>query len=90
MFPIGFLAEVVIGFFVEMLGYGIARLVIPIVSFGKIKLDPVSSENDAYNWLGYRYEGDRIVLGPTAAGLIGILIFMAAIVALLFSIIEPQ
>lgn len=90
MFPIGFLAEIVIGFFVEMLGYGIARVIIPLITFGSVKIDPVSSSSENYNWLGYRKDAKHIILGPTAAGVLGILIFIVAVALALVSIIEPQ
>ena len=90
MFPIGFLAEIVIGFFVEMLGYGIARLIIPLITFGKVKIDTISTSSENYNWLGYRKDAEHIILGPTTAGVLGVLIFIAAIVSAIFSIIEPQ
>jgi hypothetical protein len=89
MFPVGFLAEVLIGVLIEMLGYGIARLIIPLLTFGTVRLDPLSASSEHYNWLGYRRDGARMVLGPTTAGLIGILIFIGAVIALVFGMIEP-
>lgn len=90
MFPIVFLAEIVIGFFVELLGYGIARVIIPLITLGRVKIDPVSSSSENYNWLGYRKDAKHIILGPTAAGVLGILIFTVAVALALVSIIEPQ
>lgn len=90
MFPLGFLIEIFVSFLIEMLGYGIARITIPFITLGKVRVDPPSSSSNAYNWLGYRKAGTRTMLSPTSAGFIGILIFIALIVALLFALIEPQ
>ena len=67
-------------------GYAIARLILPIISFGKVQ---VSSFLDSrkFNLFGYRYREDgRLEVEATFATLIGLLVFCAGFMAVLFFI----
>jgi hypothetical protein len=55
------------------IGYSVARLVLPLVSFGKLEVLPLESPDSS--WLGYRRNGSGYVeIDPTPAGGIGLVI----------------
>lgn len=77
-----FLLEYVFG----MVGYAVARLALPIVSFGKVHVAPLAPCTGGFNLIGYRRnQSGRIEIEPTAAALVGLVmcIFMAFVLALL-------
>ncbi|MGJ4946437.1 hypothetical protein ACQR1W_38180 [Bradyrhizobium sp. HKCCYLS1011] len=62
---------------IEAVGYTIARLVLPLVSFGRVHVQPLSSAQKNFNVLGYRSDGTgHIEIECTVAGFIGFLIFL--------------
>lgn len=64
------------------IGYGTARLMLPLVSFGKLRAEPLYDWEHEFNWLSCRRRGDgKIEVESTVAGAIGLLIdfiFLAA------------
>ncbi|HAR17412.1 hypothetical protein JQ559_00920 [Bradyrhizobium viridifuturi] len=66
-------------------GYAVARLVLPLVSFGKVRAAPF--ESDGFNWFGWRRnEVGCLEIKATLAALVGLLICCAGLaVALYFS-----
>lgn len=69
-----------------LLGYAIALLVLPIVSFGKVRVGSFL-DSHKFNWLGYRYREDgRLEIEGTFATLIGLLVFCAGFMLGLFFI----
>lgn len=69
-----------------LLGYAVARLVLPIISFGKVRVGSFL-ESHKFNWLGYRYRQDGCLeVEATFATLIGLLVFCAGLMVFLFVI----
>ncbi|WP_298273324.1 hypothetical protein [uncultured Bradyrhizobium sp.] len=67
-----------------LIGYSIARVLLPIVSSGKIQVSPFL-DSRKFNWLGYRYSDDgRVEIEATLATLIGLLCFCAGLMTILF------
>jgi len=85
---LAWITEVLIYDILELLvlvvGHGIARLVLPLLSVRRIQVRPLLAGPPArFNLLGYRRLGSgRIEIERTAAGLIGLLIGLAACVAI--------
>jgi hypothetical protein len=64
-------------------GYVIARVVLPLVSFGKVRVGPVGSIG--FNWLGCRRNGVGVLeIAPMFAALIGLLVFCSGFVMALY------
>ncbi|WJR76497.1 hypothetical protein [Bradyrhizobium sp. NP1] len=67
-------------------GYAVARLLLPLLSFGKVYVAPLNSGADGINWLGYRRDARQwIEIKAIVAGWIGFIACVAVfvIVALL-------
>jgi hypothetical protein len=74
----------VVELLVLVLGHGIARLLLPVLSFRKIQVQPLGSPSVRFNLLGDRRVGNgRIEIEATLAGFIGLVIGLAACVAIL-------
>jgi hypothetical protein len=87
---LGWILELVIYAVVELLvlvvGYGIARLLLPVLSFRKIRIQPLGGPSMRFNLLGYRHVGNgRIEIEATFAGFIGLVIGLATCVAILLA-----
>jgi hypothetical protein len=55
----------------------VARLVLPLLSFGKIYVEPLTTPRKRFNALGYRYDDSgRIEISETIAGFIGFILFL--------------
>jgi hypothetical protein len=66
-------------YFLELIwwgiGYGVARLILPIVSFGKVRVRPPESYYEESSWLGYRRNGSgQFEIDSTPACGIGMVI----------------
>ena len=62
---------------IELAGHTVARLVFPLVSSGKIGVQPFTARERGFNGLGYRRDGNgKIELAPTTAGLLGLIIIV--------------
>ncbi len=67
----------------EAVGYSTARILLPIVSFGYISAEPISSEEKRYNWLGFKSSKDsRYLCDATMAGWLGLIPWVVLIVVL--------
>ena len=65
-------------FLIDVIGYTTARLVLPLLSFGWVYAEPLTSPPKRFGALGYRRdEGGRIELAGTVAGFVGFIIFLA-------------
>jgi hypothetical protein len=59
----------------EFFGYGIARLALPILSFGKIYAQPLHSADNSFNVLGYRRDAKgRIEISSIVAASLGLVL----------------
>jgi len=67
----GFAAIVVLLLFTLRGALRVARVVLPLVSFGRIRLEPLRSPSTGFNLLGYRYVDGDIEIAATTAGLLG-------------------
>ena len=76
--PARFLPEAVI----QVIGYFTARLLLPLVTFGHVRVDPLTRGTPPkFKWHGvHRTRSGKIVLQADLAGTLG-LIFWAAIIA---------
>jgi hypothetical protein len=65
---------------VELVGYTVARFVLPLLSFRKVYVQPLSSPlGTGFNVLGYRHDEDgRIEIETSFAGFIGFIICLFA------------
>jgi hypothetical protein len=60
-------------------GYTVARLILPFISFGKIYVAPPTTPPNRFNVLGYRYDDSgRIEISETIAGLVGFVLCLTA------------
>ncbi len=58
----------------EVVGYSTAKILLTIVSFGYISVEPISSEEKGYNWLGFKSSKDnRYLCQATMAGSLGLI-----------------
>jgi hypothetical protein len=82
------LLEVLVYTILELLimvvGHGIARLLLPLLSFRRIQIQPLCGPSARFNLLGgyRRVSGGRIEIERTAAGGIGLLIGFSACAAI--------
>ena len=81
------IVEVVVSAILELMvvavGHGIARLLLPILSFRRIAVRPFGGPSARFNLLGYRrIDPGRIEIEATAAGVFGLLIGIAVCVAI--------
>lgn len=66
------------------IGYGTARLIPPLVSFGSMRAAPFCDLDNGFNWLCCRrIGGGQIEVESTVAGLIGLLIFFICLAVVL-------
>ena len=72
----------------DLFGYATARVLLPIVTFGKARAATVSEDEYKYNWLGARRETDgTIVLDSPTAGWVGYF-FWLFVLAVILSIVR--
>jgi len=66
-------------FMIDMVGYTVARLLLPLLSFHKIFVQPLGSPKRRFNALGYRHDDNgRIEVESTIAGFIGFVVCLIA------------
>jgi len=66
--------------FIELIGCTVARVILPVLSFGRMYVEPLTSASRPFNWLGARRdERGRIEVEGAAAGLIGLIIITVVI-----------
>jgi hypothetical protein len=74
---------VVVGFILEIIGYTTARITLPIITFGNVRVQRVSSKDTDFNWAGFkRHESGGFLLQAPMAGWIGLIPWTALFVAL--------
>ena len=75
-------AEIVIQLFVDVIGYATARLLIPALSFGMLRVESRADKLAKDKWLPFSRRADgRIVVGADPASLIGLIMLIALIAA---------
>lgn len=74
-------------FFIDLVGYLVARLAIPLLSFGQAYVHPRNAPLGRFNWLGYRRdESGRVVVAEAAAGFIGFVMIVIVFLAIMLSV----
>ena len=64
---------------IELVGYAVARFASPILSFGKIYVQPLTAPSENFSLFGYRRdEGGRIEIDSAVAGFIGLVFCLIA------------
>jgi hypothetical protein len=67
---------------IGLIGGSVARILLPLLSFRKVCVQPLSSPlGTRFNALGYRYDDGRIEIESTLAGFIGLVICLVAFFA---------
>lgn len=53
------------------IGYGVGRLILPLISFGKVRAEPLEYRDKGPGWLGYRRNesGHLEIVADLAAGI---------------------
>lgn len=70
---------------VDVIGYTVARLIVPLVLFGRVQVAPYYCDEREFSWLGGRRDGPgRLVLGASVASSIGLLICALYLAAVLW------
>jgi hypothetical protein len=71
-------------FVLYVVAYTTARILLPTLTFKKVKVDALSPGEAGFNWLGFKRLSDGVLLcDSNSAGWIGVLIWvLVAIVAL--------
>jgi hypothetical protein len=74
------LIETVLYTVVNLIGYTVARFVLPLLSFRRIYVQPINAAlGTRFNALGYRYDEDgRIEIETSSAGFVGFIICLFA------------
>jgi hypothetical protein len=63
---------------IEIVGYTTARLLLPLLSFRKVYVQPIKSTERGFNALGFRFdENKKIEVEATTAGWIGFFLWIA-------------
>jgi hypothetical protein len=81
--PLGDALTGAIGNFIgEVLLYGTARVIVPIVTFGRVRVETGSDDGVVgFGWFGFGRDSDsRLVLSAQLAGFFG-LVFWVAVIA---------
>lgn len=65
----------------DLIGYSVARLVLPLVSFGRISVAPYGSD---HRWFGKRDGLGRMEVGATPASCIGLVVLVVFLMAFAF------
>lgn len=87
MWIIGSIAEILFLFLIDVVGYIVARFVLPLISFGRIRVAPFNCSDGEFNRLGIRRDGfGRIEVGPTAAWVVGLVICLIVLAASLWCV----
>lgn len=72
------------GILLDVLGYTTARLLVPIVTFGRVRVRALRAEPQGSNWFGFSRAADGSCrLEATMAGWYGLFVWIAALVAVL-------
>lgn len=66
-------------------GYGVARLILPLVSFGKLRVAPLDSRDEGFGWLGYRRnDSGHVEIEPILGVAIGLMVCCIGLMVVLY------
>lgn len=64
----------IVDFILEAVGYTTARIIVPLISFGNVRVQALSSHETGFNWLGFKgIASGGFLYQTTMAGSIGLL-----------------
>lgn len=67
------------------IGYGVARLILPLVSFGKVRVAPLDMSGSGFSWLGYRRnDSGHVEIEPTLGVAIGLIVCCVGLMVVLY------
>ena len=76
-----------LGILVDLIGYAVARAVLPVLSFGWIYVEPFSATPQPLQWPWYRRDATgRIELRQAAAAWVGLGICAIVLLAAVFAV----
>jgi len=72
------------GILLDALGYTTARVLVPIVTFGRVRVQALRAEPQRSNWFGFSRAADgSCQLEATMAGWYGLFVWIAALIVVL-------
>jgi hypothetical protein len=78
---IGALAIAAVDIILVAIGYTTARILLPTLTLGKVKVEALSPGEAGFNWLGFKRLNDSVLLCEASlAGWIGVLIWVLVLV----------
>jgi hypothetical protein len=78
------LIDLIGGILLDVLGYTTARLLVPIATFGSVRVQALRAEPQRSNWFGFSRAADgSCQLEATMAGWYGLVFWIAALIAAL-------
>lgn len=78
---------IIIDFILEVIGYTTARIALPVITFGKVRVETISSSEPGFGWLGLKRGSDGVYLCQAPmAGWIGLIPWVLGI-ALIIAVI---
>lgn len=71
----------IVDFIHEVVGYTTARFALPVLTFGKVRVEKISSSETGFGWLGFKRstDGSYLCQAPMA-GWIGLLPWVLGII----------
>jgi hypothetical protein len=70
--------------FLDLIGYTTARLFVPLLTFGRVRVQPFRAEPQRHNWFGFVRDADGShQLEATIAGWYGLFFWIAVVIAML-------
>ncbi|MEH2508889.1 hypothetical protein V1291_000243 [Nitrobacteraceae bacterium AZCC 1564] len=73
----------ILDFIVDMVGYTTSRVLLPILTFQKVRVDALAREQRGFNWLGLKRLSDGTLLcDATSAGWIGTFFWAFVLIAI--------
>ena len=57
-----------VDFILDVVGYATSRLLLPMLTFQKVKVDALSSGQTGFNWLGFKRHSDGVLLSELKFG----------------------
>ena len=71
-------------FLTDVIGYSTARLLLPMLTCGKVQAQDFTDGAPGHSWLGVkRGNSGRYLIEPTAAAILGLLFWVLALVCVL-------
>ncbi|MGO3927802.1 hypothetical protein [Rhodopseudomonas pseudopalustris] len=78
---------VVLDLLLDFVGYGTSRVLVPLLSFGNIRVQAVKSPGQMFNWSGFkRLPDDTYLCSSDLAGWIGLSVWVVGLIAIFAAI----